>query len=231
MAHYNGSDWEDYGHDAAAQSGSTGWVRSAYQTDFSPLTFGALSTSNPLPVELTEFSATATPDGKVELSWTTHSELNNDFFSVERSKNGANFETIGTVKGNGTSSRIHHYGLTDDHPHPGLSYYRLRQTDYDGTHQHFNPVAVEVLHGGMPVNIYPNPATSYLHLEGLFEGETRVSSRLYNTMGVTLRQSDGTHYGPYRHSFDVSAFPSGVYCVEINVNGRLYTGKVLIGNP
>ena len=70
--------------------------------------------------------------GKQQLEWVTATEINNDFFTLERSQDGKSFEEIGKVKGAGNSSQILNYNFTDEHPNSGVSYYRLKQTDYDG---------------------------------------------------------------------------------------------------
>ncbi|MFN8164583.1 MAG: hypothetical protein U0X76_00020 [Bacteroidia bacterium] len=87
---------------------------------------------SPLPVELISFSG-KNNHGKNDLSWTTASEINNDHFDVERSRDAINFETIGRVIGNGNSTTIIDYAFTDEQPLPGKNYYRLNQFDYDGS--------------------------------------------------------------------------------------------------
>ena len=93
--------------------------------------FTGANTSQPLPVELLYFRALADLT-VVHCSWVTMSELNNDFFTVERSRDAINFDNVGTISGSGTSSSVHSYDFTDEEPFDGISYYRLRQTDFDG---------------------------------------------------------------------------------------------------
>ena len=95
------------------------------------ITSGGESTTA-LPVELISFNGVA-ENNEVRLTWETASELNNDFFDVERSQNGLNFEKIGTVKGNGNSNILNQYTFLDKDPYVGFNYYRLKQVDYDGT--------------------------------------------------------------------------------------------------
>ena len=87
---------------------------------------------SPLPITLLELKATPYPD-HVLVEWTTASEWDNKLFTVERSPDGAHFSAIGTLPGAGDSQGTLHYSLSDRQPLPGLSYYRLRQTDEDGT--------------------------------------------------------------------------------------------------
>lgn len=96
-----------------------------------------------LPIELLSFNAK--PQGEaVNLLWTTASETNNDFFTVERSTDAKFFFPIGKIKGAGNSSTMLHYKLTDTKPLVGISYYRLRQTDFNGAFSYSNIVAVNM---------------------------------------------------------------------------------------
>ncbi len=113
------------------------------------------ATNIPLPIELSAFTASAR-EGKVFLNWTTDSELNNDYFEVQRSQDGAEFESIVRMPGAGTSQQEKTYQAVDTSPYPGRSYYRVSQTDYDGTRTFSWIVAVEIdlTH---TITLYPNP--------------------------------------------------------------------------
>jgi hypothetical protein len=89
------------------------------------------SVNAPLPIQLTSFKAYC-GNGNEQLIWTTASEINNDFFTIERSDDGVSFRDIGTVNGNGTSMQMHQYTFTDPQAVTTSTYYRLRQTDYNG---------------------------------------------------------------------------------------------------
>lgn len=84
-----------------------------------------------LPVEFGEFTLAIVEDA-VRLDWTTFTEVNNDYFTIQRSVDGVRFEDIGRVGGAGFSNNMHEYTFTDDFPLPGILYYRIRQTDFDG---------------------------------------------------------------------------------------------------
>ncbi|MBN8703538.1 MAG: hypothetical protein J0M08_10765 [Bacteroidetes bacterium] len=85
-----------------------------------------------LPIELTSFELFSTKRNQVDLEWTTISENNNDFFSIERSSDGVNFTPVGTVDGAGNSMSMLHYKFSDVSAPAGENYYRLKQTDFDG---------------------------------------------------------------------------------------------------
>lgn len=113
--------------------------------------------SNPLPVELLYFTAKPTQN-LVNLNWSTASELNNDYFTIEKSNNGRDFVRLGEVAGNGTTNLQVNYSFTDSSPYLGLSYYRLSQTDYDGTTEVF-PVVSVLLEGNKSFSVGPNPVS------------------------------------------------------------------------
>lgn len=120
--------------------------------------------NTPLPVELLTFSATAIDNHMVRCDWTTAIELNNDFFTVERSPDGLRFEEVGNVPGASNSVIPLVYAFDDPHPYPGLSYYRLRQTDLDGTVSWSEavPVVLSRYHG---VGIFPNPSSGAFYIQ------------------------------------------------------------------
>ena len=128
-------------------------------TLFSPRTL-ALS-SSPLPIELIAFNAKV--NGRnVDLDWTTATETNNEFFTVERSADALNFEKIIVVKGGGNSSSLLKYKTADLNPLQGISYYRLKQTDYDGKFAYSQIVSVNTIidEGNDIFVVFPNPASS-----------------------------------------------------------------------
>lgn len=126
-----------------------------------------------LPIELLSFTGNCNPaqsasGGKgVTVQWSTASEINNDYFTIERSADAVAWETAGTVKGAGNSSFTRGYEFTDVLPTPDLPtgqagselptlYYRLKQTDFDGKSETFNPIAVEMNCGSI-FTVFPNP--------------------------------------------------------------------------
>ncbi|WP_436516857.1 hypothetical protein [Ekhidna sp. To15] len=91
--------------------------------------------STPLPVELLYFKSTS--DDGVKLNWATASEINNDYFAIERSEDGSYFYEIGQVEGNGNTSEMIQYEFTDKFAFAPIEYYRLRQVDFDGQFEYF----------------------------------------------------------------------------------------------
>lgn len=110
-----------------------------------------------LPISLLSFDATANQN-QVNLSWATASEKNNDFFTIERTVDGIDFEEVGKVAGQGNSSLKNEYTFSDTRPKNGISYYRLKQTDYNGESEYFEVKSVNIQKGDFVSNVYPNPA-------------------------------------------------------------------------
>ncbi len=140
----------------ASNGCSTAQAVLAVTGQISPAYFGGVSDGFALPVELTSFTAEVV-NQEVELRWVTASELNNDYFVVERSGNGEMFDSIGYVRGSGTTGLESTYSYTDRNPWIGRAYYRLRQVDFDKQFQYSDVLAVRVT-STEGVKIYPNPS-------------------------------------------------------------------------
>jgi hypothetical protein len=132
-----------------------------------------VSVATPLPVVLTQFTATAEGPAAVRLAWATASEKNSLRFEVERSTDGVSFATIGTVAAAGTTATAHRYGLLDAALPTGASvvYYRLRPVDLDGTFS-YSPVRTIALAGAAAgLSLFPNPAHDAATLTGIAPGQ------------------------------------------------------------
>lgn len=109
---------------------------------FSDSRISSMGIEVPLPIELLSFSAECS-NQKIIISWITASEINNHFFTIERSAEGVNFQNIGTIAGAGNSNQNPYYTFEDSEPLEGISYYRLKQTDFDGKFEYSKVIAVE----------------------------------------------------------------------------------------
>ena len=112
-----------------------------------------------LPVQLLDFSVQANGD-QVEIDWSTASEINNDYFTIERSKDGKIIELVDVIAGAGNSSAQRNYSANDDEPYDGLSYYRLKQTDFDGMEKIYDWMSVNFVNSLFGFSVYPNPGTT-----------------------------------------------------------------------
>ncbi len=155
-----------------------------------------------LPVELLEFTATEN-DNIVLLEWLTVTEINNDYFEIQRSSDGINFETIATIKGAGNSNSLIEYSNVDDSPFRGISYYRLKQVDFDGKHSFSDIVAVKIINE--EITIRPNPTSGLLMIDNLKDREIKI----VDVTGKTIRE-----FYLKTKSIDVTDIPKGIYFIQ-----------------
>ena len=182
---------------------------------------GTTVSTGSLPIELVSFSATS-EKGIVDLKWSTSAEINNDYFSIERSKDGVNFEIIDRIKGQGNSNTLTNYSYSDNNPLHGISYYRLRQTDFDGKNSTSEIVYVDISKmASLPISmeIYPNPLSQNENINikiSEYEPETEVLVVVRNLLGQEL------------YSKVVMTDFSGNSITAIDLENRLPAGTYLI---
>lgn len=238
--HHDGTSWTVLGAFGAATNVSGNiYSRTGTTTaGFSP--FGVSSGGGPLPIELLHFSAHLNGD-QVDLKWATTNELNNDYFTIEKSRDGKTFEEVFTVEGAGNSSKLIEYYDVDYDVWDGKTYYRLKQTDFDGRFSYSQIVAVTYKGEGyqtMPldnlnVNIYPNPSDGvnvHLDITG-FEADKEVLVVVLDITGkefyskIVVSDYNGeiaTVIDPY------DKLPVGTYLVTGSADNRLFSKKLLV---
>lgn len=182
-----------------------------------------------LPITLVSFTATE-QDGKVVLEWVTQIEIENDYFEVERSYNGIDFEVVAVVDGAGNSSITQSYN-TIDNPEGGQAvYYRLKQTDFDGTFTYSDLVAVQPQNTITDLSVSPNPTTGTFTLKLIGTVDASIEITLYNSIGqaVMIEKLDTEAGLVVSHTFDLqNDVPAGTYYLSINT-GKQQTVKQLI---
>lgn len=187
--------------------------------------------NSPLPIELLSFNAT--PDGsRVRVEWTTATELNNDYFTVERSVDGEKFSVAGNVPGAGNSFQQQSYQYLDEFPLTGVSYYRLRQTDIDGTFS-FSPIKrVEISAAVAGLLVSPNPVEDgalKFRARGLRAGEEaeiRLIDLNGRNLGALMVQADAA--GTIEGTVDVKGTGPGLYLLQMHAASFRSTEKVVI---
>lgn len=180
-----------------------------------------------LPVELISFFASCNKNN-IALNWSTASELNNNFFTLERSAEGQDFETIGIVQGAGNSTVMRYYEFEDTSSyHPavdgqGIWYYRLKQTDYNGGFEYFPITSVKFPCEENELSILPNPSSGIFSVSGL-EPDTEIT--LFNLLGEKIISQKATEKFT---TLDISSSPKGVYMIKIMHANKLNTSKIII---
>ncbi|MBL6449883.1 T9SS type A sorting domain-containing protein [Fulvivirga sp. 29W222] len=223
VIHYNGTNWEVLATGGATGSGT--YTMSALNvSSFSP--FGIEGDAGTLPVELLFFQGSMQGDVAV-LEWGTASELNNDYFTLERSSDLENFEAITTVKGKGTTEERQDYKYYDNHPSKGVAYYRLKQTDFDGTFTYSDVIRVNniVLSEAPELNMYPVPNNGdqlTLRLTHLNSKEREASVFIYNTQGQVVHQQQVAIEDSNEIALNFKEkLPTGVYTLRVNTGQPL----------
>jgi len=181
-----------------------------------------------LPIELSSFSAEA--DGtSVNVDWVVHSQVNNDYYTIERSLDCFTWEEVVRVEGDGNSNSEKQYQIKDENPHFGTSYYRLKQTDYDGKSETFNPVSVQVENKyTIGLKIKPNPAIDYIELEIPYTDHPLINHdiKIFDTKGNTVYKK---HFIGEIDNFqiDVKKLKPGYYILKSKSDNIEGSGKFL----
>lgn len=136
-----------------------------------------------LPIELLAFRAEFQQD-RVKLSWVTANELNNDFFTIQHSVDGENFQDIAFIDGVGNSTIIQSYSAFHENPQRGFNYYRLKQTDFDGTSSLSQIETIEIFNGKL--NAYPNPVLDEINISFADFKKGKISFAIYNLYGKEI---------------------------------------------
>jgi len=191
------------------------------------------SASNPLPVKMLFLNAAQGADNTVKLNWATATEINNSFFTIQRSVNGVTFESIDKVYGAGNSTFTKYYSFTDNSPLKGVSYYRLKQTDYDGKYSYSYLVAVKFFDShDDKLTVFPNPGQSgsTTHIQFNAAANTEFTLNLYDAFGNKLYSEmriAGSENSPVLVDL-TNSLAAGVYYVTATSGTDVYSNKLIV---
>lgn len=175
-----------------------------------------------LPVELMRFDARPESEG-IRLTWATASEHNSAYFDVERSSADMRFDLIGRVAAAGHSLQERQYEFFDARPLPGINYYRLRQTDANGTFS-YSPIRQVQTTPTATLSVFPSPATSVLHVSvPAPTADVEARWQICDLMGRLWRQ--GTTTDSNRWSIPVHDLSPGAYLLQCAIGGRTLTQR------
>jgi hypothetical protein len=184
-----------------------------------------------LPIELKKLDAEYNGKG-VDITWTTASEINNDYFSIEHSTDGIHYTDIGKVNGSGNSTSDISYKFTHESPSQSYNYYKLRQTDYDGTKETFGPVYVKInkLQNTFAItDVGPNPFNDRININYSLDKEGEASFTLVNATGAVVR-TDKLQSGAGQSSYEFSgleSLPTGIYYAILTSGENKKVVKIL----
>jgi hypothetical protein len=181
-----------------------------------------------LPIELISFEGYEM-DGVVILEWSTASEENNDYYSIERSSDGVNYELISTMPGAGNSTSVLEYTYIDSSPFLGRSYYRLRQTDFDGASETFNPITVDfttLVEGKLIIGPNPVKRGEKITIKTQTNSDEILNISVYNMLGEVVLSNNfsGTIF---EFNLDQNTRP-GIYFVEVSSVKSQKRGRLLV---
>lgn len=226
--HYYSSLWNDMG---GTISGTGPYVltTTVATTSFSP--YIAASSTSVLPITLVNFDAVPY-ENMVNLFWSTASEENNDYFTIERSVDLDSFEEVSRVSGAGTSKHLLNYSTIDPQPYRGISYYRLKQTDFDGKYTYSKAVAVKFdEQKKLSFNVFPNPSDgSSIQLVGTPDLNKEILVVLYDALG-NLVYSKVVLFATGSANLAIDAenrLSPGVYFVVGSSHDQIYKQKLII---
>lgn len=167
-----------------------------------------------LPIEILSFTGWYNGISN-ELHWTTATEINSDYFEIQRSLNGADFNPIGTIDAAGNSVSPLNYIFYDDAPYSGINYYRLRMVDIDGAYDYSNIIAIRIANTSGDITVYPNPATDNITIE--FNAIT-TGTLTFNLLDVTGRKvmhiNEQVNEGINIFNYAIAHLPTSSYLIQ-----------------
>ncbi len=185
-----------------------------------------------VPVEMSQYTATAVEDNSVSIEWKTESEINNYGFEIQRSTDNTNFAKIAFVEGNGTTSISNAYSFIDNSLPAGDYYYRIKQIDFNGQFKYTDVIEVTVsapeeyrLHQN-----YPNPFNPETNIMFALKEPGNVSLKVFSVTGQEVSDLADGNMGAGSHTVTLNAsdFVSGIYFYVLKVNDFISVRKMLL---
>lgn len=173
-----------------------------------------------LPIELLDFLVLSQED-QVYLKWISALEINNQFYAIERSRDVINWETIYEVHGQGNSNDYISYSYTDLQPIPGISYYRLRQMDFDGSQTYSKVKTVRIKSSSL--QLHPNPVRDFLYYK-IEDPNQYYKVKVYDVQGACLFETLIPDPASQYHRIDLNSLPNGCYILKY-INQDNYLSK------
>jgi hypothetical protein len=188
-------------------------------------TIGAINIT--LPIDLMYLRAT-TVENNVQLDWATAQEINNDYFTIEKSADGKNFTEVATVNGKGNSKEVNKYSAVDYAPYSGVTYYRLKQTDFDGKFTYSKTVAVQMNSIANSLQAY-SLGSKALQLNYKIGGEENAALTIHDSRGVQVwsKLVSGTA-AEIKEEVNMQSAANGMYIISLQTASGTITKKVIM---
>lgn len=187
--------------------------------------------STPLPVELIYFNVVV--QDHVNISWATASEINNDYFLVERSEDGSHFYEIGRVGGNGNSNEEIAYSFTDKFAFADIEYYRLKQVDYDGRFEYFEVKRINtgIVNAQQEISVYPTVVRNGQFMISATHAFQIQNISMYSLSGGETRNlsQNSVQENPLKYQVSTSQMNKGIYLLKvITSDGAELSTRIII---
>ncbi len=172
-----------------------------------------------LPIELISFKGKAFKDKNL-LSWTTATEVNNKYFSLQQSSTANNFKNIAIINGAGNSTTTRNYSFEDTKPHAGTNYYRLQQTDIDGKTSLSKIISLNNSAGSNFISIHPNPASDFITVS-CADGNPPKQVKIVNAEGKAVIELKN------QTRIAISQLSKGTYFLKIKQGDKQYSERFI----
>jgi len=185
----------------------------------------------PLPVELLEFSSRCNGTDRVDITWSTASELNNKYFTLEKSSGGNDFEHLATIAGQGNGTHIRHYSYADNKLYHGNTYYRLSQTDDNGKMQMYEPVIQKTCHEDEKLQVHAWHNGPGIHVLVNTPASTSYKISLFDASGrLVYKGNENFSAGVSEFLINTEMYSKGVYFLSLSNTFENLNFKIVAGN-
>lgn len=233
-AKYNAGGWQSCNESGSNAMVGNGSVNSGSRTlTWSGITsfseFTGVGTGTALPIELLDFSAEPT-DKVVNLQWITSSEINNSHFTIERSTDGVTFKKVLEMPGAGNSNTVRTYKAIDESPAMGVSYYRLKQTDFNGDFTYSEWVVINFT-GDEEISlesVFADRATGNVFIRCNNPENQKVNVHIFDSGGKIVHSSSQMSASSnWNGSVNVGNLSKGTYVIRVSIAGKMLHGRFI----
>ena len=211
----NSMPWQSLGTHSNSTQTISGGVVTAKRSSLSSFSdfvigFGGVS----LPIVLSSFEVTPINKNDVQIKWTTESELNFDYFELQKSHDGISFYKVTKVISEGTNVHTKNYSFIDDSPFEGINYYRLKEVDLNGKENYSVIKSIDIQNHDNHFEIYPNPANQSIFIEGLINSDN-YTIEIINISGQIIFQNkfELEELNPLK--IDIKSLNPGIYFLTV----------------
>lgn len=235
ISHWNttNSYWENLGP-VTLDTISNTISSTIFANSFSPFTLGSITGDDSLPIELLYVQSNCGQEDLVNIEWATASENNNEYFSVLRSNDGITWTKIAKIAGAGTSKEIKKYTFVDQKPTMHDTYYKIAQTDYNGTNEEFDIMSIYCLYNHKHITLSPNPAQDYIMLN--FYNEHHIidvlTVKIFNESGqLATTQYFQSESDDNSHRIELPEnLKNGMYFIQITLGSNSFYSSSFLKN-